>query len=135
VLPMTMRFMTVPRRRSLTGRLFGGAVMLLLLVGVVFAPLCTALSLCTMPCCPHASSPASSTTSQGPCCTINRSDTGNDAVAISLVASQRTAVTTGTPAALSFAPAPNSPVATELATRDFRPRDRALHVLNSVFLI
>lgn len=133
---MTMRFTTGPRRRSRAGRLFGGTGLLLLLVGVVFVPLYSALSLCTMPCCHQASPPEASATRQGPCCTINRSDAGNDAIAVSPAATpQRTLDTAGTAAALTFAPAPNPPVATELATRAFRPRDCPLHILNSVFLI
>ncbi len=136
MLPVTMRFMTVPRRRSLAGRFFGGAGLFLLLVGVVFVPLCSALSLCTMPCCHHASSPVASVTSQAPCCTISRSDTGNGAVAISPAATQQSTLDTlGTVAALTFAPAPNPPVATELARHVFRPLDRPLYILNSVFLI
>lgn len=136
MLPVTMRFTTLPRRRSLAGRFFGDAGLLLLLVGVVFVPLCSALSLCTMTCCHPASSPVVSAASQYPCCTISRSDTGNDAVVISPAATQQSRLdTAGTAAALTFALAPNPPVATELATHAFRPLDRPLHILNSVFLI
>lgn len=136
MLSVMMRLTTLPGRRSLAGRFFGGAGLLLLLVGVVFVPLCSALSLCTMPCCHHASSLVASATSQDTCCTISRSDTGNDAVAISPAATQQSTLdTAGTGAALTFAPAPNPPVATELATHALRPHDRPLHILNSVFLI
>ena len=134
-LAMTMRFMTVPRYRSHTVRFLGGAALVVLLVGVVFAPLCSALSLCTMPCCHHALTVASATI-QNTGCAISRCDAGTDAVAISPAAApQSMADTTGTAVALTFVPAPNPPVATELTTRGFRPQQRALHILNSAFLI
>ena len=133
---MTMPFTTMPRSRNLASRCFGGVGLLLLLVGVVFVPLYSALSLCTMPCCHHARSPLSSAASQLPCCTISGSDTANDAIAISPASTQEsTLATVETAAALTFAAAPNAPVATEFATHVFRPLDRPLNVLNCVFLI
>ena len=133
MVPVTMPFTTTPRSKNLASRWLGGLGLLLLLVGVVFVPLYSALSLCTMPCCHHASSPLSSAASQLPCCTISGSDTANDTVAISPASTEES--TLATAAALAFAAAPNAPVATQFATHVFRPLDRPLHVLNCVFLI
>jgi hypothetical protein len=136
VLPVMLRFTTVARRTSLTGRLFGGAGLVLLLVGVVIVPLWSALSLCSMPCCHHASSNLASATSQDPCCTINPGDAGNDAVAVSAAAiPQRTFDAAEPAAAFTVASALNPPVTADLATHVPHPLDRPLHILNSVFLI
>ena len=123
--------------RSLAARLFAGAGLLLLLVGVVFVPLCSALTLCAMPCCHHAPpAPSSAAAPQDPCCTISRGDTANDAVRISPAVPQESAVDAAASAAVVlFTPAPNPPVGTEFATQAFRPLERPLHVLNCVFLI
>jgi len=130
-----MHLTTALRHRSLTGRLLGGAMMMLLLT-VGFVPLCSPLNLGAMPCCQQASSPMAPTASQPPCCTINRSAAGNEAVALSrAVTSQRTLETAKTDAALTFASAANPLVPTDLAWQAFRPLDRPLHIRNSVFLI
>jgi hypothetical protein len=133
---MRTHFRTAPRRKRLTSRLFGGAMMLLLLVGVGLVPLCSPLSLGAMPCCYQASSPMAPTASHPPCCAINRSDAGNEAVAFSrAVVCQRALETASTDAALTFASAANPLVTTDLAWQVFRPLDRPLHIRNSVFLI
>lgn len=116
------------------GRFLGGAALLLLLVGVVFAPLCTASGQRAMPCCQHTSSPLTSSASQHRCCTI--SPGSRDTEAISPAATQQgTPDVAGTTAALAFAPVHNPHVNAELATHVFRSLDRPLHILNSVFLI
>ena len=136
LLLVTMRLMTMPSNRSLAARVFAGAGLLLLLVGVVFVPLCSALSLCAMPCCHPASPPQASVTSQGPCCTMSRGDAASDAVRISpAVAQESTLVAAASAAVVLFTPATNPPVGTEVAADAFRPLERPLHVLNCVFLI
>jgi hypothetical protein len=131
-----MRFTTVPRHRSLAGRFLGGAGLLLLLVGVVFAPLWSALSFCPMPCCRHAQPPVASAASQASCCTISPFDAGNVAVGtLPSATPQGTLDTDGTAAEPTFAPAANPPVASELARHAFRPLDRPVYILNAAFLI
>ena len=126
---------TLPGYSNSVGRFFGSAALLILLVGVVFLPLCSALSLCTLPCCHHAAAPEVSATNTA-CCTISRSDTSKDALTVSAAATQPGALDTARTAAwLTFAPAPNPPVAAERATHLFRSLDHPIHILNSVFLI
>jgi hypothetical protein len=125
---------TLPGHRSAMGRFLGGAALLLLLVGVVFVPLCTAVGQRAMPCCQHASSPLTSSASQHRCCTI--SPGSSDTVAISPAATQQsTPDVAGTTAALAFVPVHNPHVNAELATHVLASLDRPLHILNSVFLI
>ena len=137
LLPVTMPLPIMTSNRSLAARLFAGAGLLLLLVGVVFVPLCSALSLCVMPCChPASPAPSSAGAPQDPCCTISRGDTANDAVRISPAVPQESTLDAAASAAVVlFTPAPNPPVGTEFATQVFRPLERPLHVLNCVFLI
>jgi hypothetical protein len=133
---MTIHFRAAPRRRSLIGRLSGGAMLLLLLIGVGFAPLCSPSSLGTLPCCHQASSLTASTASQTPCCAIHRNAGGNEPIAISrAVTSPRPLDTVEPGAVLTFAPASNPPITTDLAWQVFRAPDRPLHIRNSVFLI
>jgi len=125
---------TMPRRRSLAGRLSGSAGLLLFLTAVVIVPLWSALSLCSMPCCHHASPPAASAASQDPCCAISRGET-SDTVAVSPAAApQRALDAAETAPAFVVASAPNPPAAV-LVTHASHPLDRSLHILNSVFLI
>jgi hypothetical protein len=132
---MTVRFTTDLRRASLARRLFCAAGLLLILGGVVFVPLCSVLSFCTMSCCHHGSSPAASAASQSSCCTISRSDAGNGGLAISSAAApQAMADVPGTGAVFTFAPTPNAPVS-EVAARLPHPLDCPRHILNSAFLI
>ena len=136
MVPVMMPFTTTPRSRDLASRCFGGAGLLLLLIGVVFAPLYSVLSLCTMPCCHHASSHLASVASQLPCCAISGNDTANDAVAISPASTEESILATvEIAAALTFASVPNASAVTEFAPHVFRPVDRPLYVLNCVFLI
>ena len=136
MLPVTMRLPIMPPNKSLAARLFAGAGLLLLLVGVVFVPLCSALTLCAMPCCHPASPPQASVTTHDPCCTISRGDTANDAVRISPSVTQESTLDAAASAAvLPFAPESDPPVATEFAAHVIRPLERPLHVLNCVFLI
>jgi hypothetical protein len=132
-----LRFTTASRRKSLVGRLPGSAGLLLFLVAVVIVPLWSALGLCSMPCCNHASSTVASATSQDPCCAISRSDTAAaDAVAVSPAATPQRSLATAEPAAaLTVAFAPDSPVAAALVTHVPHPSDSPIHILNSVFLI
>ena len=123
--------------RSLAARVFAGAGLLLLLVGVVLVPLCSALTLCAMPCCHHAApGPLSAGATQDPCCTISRGETTNDAVRISPAVPQERALdAAASTAVVLFTPAPNPPLGTEFAADALRPVERPLHVLNCVFLI
>jgi hypothetical protein len=133
---MRMHFRTALRHRSLTGRLFGGAMTLVVLMGVGLVPLCSPLSLGAMRCCQQASSPMTPTASQPPCCAINGSVAGNDAVAFSrAVTSERTLEMARVAAPFTFAPVPNPLVAADLAWQVFRPVERPLYIRNSVFLI
>ena len=134
MLSVTMRLTTL-RDRSPASRLFAGTGVLFLLFGIVFVPLCSAFILCTMPCCPHASSLLTSATNQHPCCTISPSDTGNNAVAISPAAMHRALDAAGPAEALTFVPISAPPGAVALARQVSHPLDRPLHILNSVFLI
>jgi hypothetical protein len=135
LLSVTMHLTTLHENRSTASRLFAGTGLLLLLVGIVFVPLCSAF-LCTMPCCHPASSPLTSAANQDPCCAISRNDTGNNAAVISPAVTQQSALEmAGTIAVLTLAAVPTPPVATGLATQVSRPLDRPLHILNSVFLI
>lgn len=132
---MRIHFKTALRRRSLTGRL-GGAMMLLVLMGVGLVPLCSPLSLGAMPCCHQASSPVAPTASQPPCCAINGSVADNNAVALSrAVTSQRTLEMARVAAPFAVAPVPNPLVAADLAWQVFRPVERPIYIRNSVFLI
>jgi hypothetical protein len=131
-----MHFRTALRHRSLTGRLFGGAMTLLVLMGVGLVPLCSPLSLGAMPCCHQMSSPMAPTASQPPCCSISGNVADNDAVAFSrAVTSERTLEMARVAAPFTFAPVPSPLVAADLAWQVFRPVERPLYIRNSVFLI
>lgn len=133
---MRMHFRTVLRYRSLTGRLLGGAMMLLVLMGVGVVPLCSPLSLGAMPCCRQLSSPMAPTASQPPCCAISQNVADNDAVMFSPAdTSQRTLEMAGIAAPFAFAPVSNPLVTADLAWQVFRPVERPLYIRNSVFLI
>jgi hypothetical protein len=132
---MTTSFKTGIWRSGSASRLLSGAAMLLFLAGVVAAPLCSALSLCAMPCCHQASPTVPAATNDLPChtdCTI--SDPQN----IPLIAPSSLLRTTVTvPAALTVTMALAAPAlssVSDIGAHSTAP-NRALHLVNSVFLI
>jgi hypothetical protein len=114
----------------------------LLFFGVLFAlPLCSALMLCAMPCCHHASEPSAAVVSGGMSgceeqCTVRVDEVTKPAAATVV---QDNSAWRIAPAAVATVIVSNSPVSFAGIEHDagiaHRSADASLHVLNSVFRI
>jgi hypothetical protein len=123
------------RRNTLAARFLGGLGVVLLLSGVIVAPLYAAMMLCGMPCCHHAAS-ASPTVSSVRSCQTDCSVTGDvvkEAAAMPVAASPETSLLPISTIADTFAGSALRPLRS--AEDPAPPPVRALHLVNSVFLI
>lgn len=108
----------------------------LFLAIIVVAPVWAAMSLCAMPCCHHASPVSPILKAEMPCttnCTVTRNEEVKESDATQLPASPDAALTTA-PATDEVFAAPVQPPVRSAFTAAPSP-DRALHLVNSVFLI
>jgi hypothetical protein len=113
-------------------RALGSAAMLLFVAAVVVAPLCYAVSLCSMPCCHHTPSPNPSFAGKA-CpmkCTISKAPDDVTALAPQRSIQMAPATLPVTEVVVEVASAP-SPPPVVVAVEPSRP----LHLVNSVFLI
>ena len=136
LLPVTMQFSTPIQRKALAARFRGGMGVVLFLAGVVFAPLCSAITLCTMPCCDHAAPSTPSVATELPCqtnCAVTRSDVVKEADATQVPTSPESALLAA-PAIVDTVTSPPQATTGSVAYA-VPPPDRALHLVNSVFLI
>ena len=135
LLPVTMNTSTAVRRSASASRLLLGGAAVLMLAGMVVAPLWAAFSLCAMPCCQHSVAPEA--TSGLPCnseCAI--SDLAGQNVAIVALAVAPTAMAAPVALACTLPAGLSATAATrKIVHPSTGPPTRARHLVNSVFLI